>query len=54
MHVTVTMYNQSHINSNTCYHVTFPSTYSDTTKIGLLQMSEDHIQKCTVVVGEII
>ena len=31
-----------------------PSTYSDTAEIGLLQVPEDHIQKCTVVVGEIV
>ena len=29
-------------------------TYSNATKIDLLHMSENDIQKCTVVVGEII
>ena len=31
-----------------------PASYSDSTEIGLLDMSEDHIQKFTVVVGEMI
>ena len=30
------------------------NAYSDATKVGLLHVPENHIQECTVVVGEII
>ena len=51
-----TMVMQIAISTTTINNVTIflPNTYCDATKIGLLQVTEDHIQKCTVVVGEII
>ena len=48
------MFLSRNYNSYNYYTTANIHTYSDSTEIGVLQMSEDHIQKCTVVVGEII